>query len=167
MEVLSVYRSAGMSAFKVRQVTREIQGRRVSEALDILNFAPLKAARLVGKTLRSAIANAEHNFELRANDLRVKEAVVGEGRSLKRFKARARGSASPILKRSSHIRIILTDEPGKDDAKAKSKGRSKGKGAKQSSKQTSKSASSKAKSAASPAPAAAPENTAAETPVQS
>jgi large subunit ribosomal protein L22 len=110
MQVTSIYRFARISAFKAREVTREIQGRSASDALDLLTFSPKKAAALVKKTLRSAIANAENNAELKVDTLRVKEAVVGEGPTFKRFRARARGSASPLRKRTSHIRIILSDD---------------------------------------------------------
>lgn len=110
MQVTSTYRFARVSAFKARDVTREIQGRSASDALDVLAFSPKKAAALVQKTLKSAIANAENNAELKVDTLLVKEAVVGEGPTLKRFRARARGGASPILKRTSHIRIVLSDE---------------------------------------------------------
>lgn len=110
MEVRSIYRYARISPFKVREVTREIQGLPVSAALDILAFTPKKAAFLINKTLKSAIANAENNAQLKADGLVVKEAVVGEGPTFKRIMARARGSASRILKRTSHIRIVLSDE---------------------------------------------------------
>jgi large subunit ribosomal protein L22 len=82
----------------------------VSAALDLLAFTPKKAAFLIGKTLKSAIANAENNANLKPDGLVVKEATVGEGPTLKRIMARARGSASRILKRTSHIRIVLSDE---------------------------------------------------------
>jgi large subunit ribosomal protein L22 len=110
MEVRSIYKYARISPFKAREVTREIQGLPVSAALDLLAFTPKKAAFLIGKTLKSAIANAENNANLKPDGLVVKEAVVGEGPTLKRIMARARGSASKILKRTSHIRIVLTDE---------------------------------------------------------
>jgi large subunit ribosomal protein L22 len=110
MQVTSTYRFARISAFKAREVTREIQGRSASDALDVLAFSPKKAAVLVKKTLKSAIANAENNAELKVDTLLVKEAVVGEGPTFKRFRARARGSASPLRKRTSHIRIVLSDE---------------------------------------------------------
>src|ERR1700748_1516710 len=125
MQIRSIYRGAHISAFKCREVTREIQGKPASVALEILTFTPRKAARLIEKTLKSAIANAEHNNRLRPETLVVKEAVVGEGPTAKRFQPKARGSAGPILKRTSHIRIILTDEikiepkrqPRKSDSK--------------------------------------------------
>src|SRR2546427_7476275 len=110
MEVRSIYKYARISPFKVREVTREIQGLPVSAALDVLAFTPKKAAFLINKTLKSAIANAENNANLKADGLVVKEAVVGEGPTFKRIMARARGTASRILKRASHIRIVLTDE---------------------------------------------------------
>ena len=110
MEVRSIYKYARISPFKAREVTREIQGLPVSAALDLLAFTPKKAAFLIGKTLKSAIANAENNANLKPDGLVVKEAVVGEGPTLKRIMARARGSASRIQKRTSHIRIVLSDE---------------------------------------------------------
>src|ERR1044071_3358071 len=110
MQVSSTYRYAKISAFKAREVTRAIQGLPVSAALDLVAFSPKKAAALVNKTLKSAVANAENNANLKVDGLVVKEAVVGEGPTMKRMMARARGSGSRILKRSSHIRIVLTDE---------------------------------------------------------
>jgi len=110
MEVRSIHKYARISAFKVREITREIQGLPVSAALDVLAFTPKKAAFLINKTLKSAIANAENNANLKADGLVVKEAVVGEGPTFKRMMTRARGSGSRILKRTSHIRIVLTDE---------------------------------------------------------
>ena len=110
MQIKSIYRGARISAFKAREVTRAIQGLPVAAALDLLAFTPRKAAGLVAKTLKSAIANAENNANLRAEKLVVQEAVVGEGPTMKRSQPKARGSAGPIRKRTSHIRIILTDE---------------------------------------------------------
>jgi large subunit ribosomal protein L22 len=110
MEVRSIYKYARISPFKAREVTREIQGLPVSAALDLLAFTPKKAAFLIGKTLKSAIANAENNANLKPDGLVVKEAIVGEGPTLKRIMPRARGSANRIQKRTSHIRIVLSDE---------------------------------------------------------
>jgi len=110
MQVRSTYRFARISAFKAREVTREIQGLPASDALNLLRFVPKKAAGLVRKTLASAVANAENNNNLNVENLVVQQAVVGEGPTAKRFQPKARGSAGPILKRTSHIRIILTDE---------------------------------------------------------
>lgn len=110
MLVKAIHRNARISAFKAREVTREIQGLPATDALELLRFVPKKAAGLIRKTLASAVANAENNNNLDVATLVVKEAVVGEAGTLKRFVPKARGSAGPILKRSSHIRIILTDE---------------------------------------------------------
>jgi len=110
MEVRSVYKYARISPKKARDVAREIQGLPVSDAIDTLNFTPKKAAFLIGKTLKSAVANAENNHDLAADSLHVKEANISDGPSFRRYKPRARGSASAIRKRTSHIYIILTDE---------------------------------------------------------
>ena len=127
MEVRSLHRYARISPHKARDVAREIQGMPVSVALDVLSFTPRKAAHLIGKTLKSALANAENNHELPVDGLVVKEAVVDVGPTLKRFKPRARGSAGPIRKRTSHISIVLTDEPvtGKQKQESKKKTESK------------------------------------------
>jgi large subunit ribosomal protein L22 len=110
MQVSSTYRYAKISPFKAREVTRAIQGLPVSAALDLVAFSPKKAAALVSKTLKSAVANAENNANLRVDGLVVKEALVGEGPTLRRMMTRARGSGSTIRRRSSHIHIVLTDE---------------------------------------------------------
>ena len=119
MEVRSTYKYARISPFKVREVTREIQGLPVSAALDVLAFTPKKAALLINKTLKSAIANAENNANLKPDGLVVKEAIVGEGPTFRRVMSRARGSASRVLKRTSHIRIVLSDEIPVETRKAK------------------------------------------------
>jgi len=98
-----------MSPKKVREVARTIQGRKAPEAVDYLTLIPRKSARLLVKTLKSAIANAENNNNLSADSLVVKSAVVENGPVLKRFKAGARGSAMPRRKKMSHIRIVLSD----------------------------------------------------------
>jgi large subunit ribosomal protein L22 len=110
MEVQALTRYARMSPKKVREITRVIQGRPASEALELVRFIPRKSARLVAKTLKSAVANAENNNELSVENLIVKMAVVEQGPVLKRFKAAARGSAAPRRKKMSHIRIVLSDE---------------------------------------------------------
>src|SRR3954447_6310469 len=141
MEVRSIYRYAKISAFKVREVTRAIQGLPVSAALDLVAFSPKKAAGFINKTLKSAVANAENNANLRVDGLVVKEATVGEGPTMKRMMPRARGSGSRILKRTSHIRIILTDEI--EIKKRDKKQGSKKAGAKRASKKTTQSKAAK------------------------
>ena len=99
-----------MSAQKMREVVRQIQGLPALEAEAVLKFVPRKGARLVAKVLHSAIANAENNNKLKPETLRVKEAVAGTATTLKRFTPKARGSAGPILKRRCHIKITLSDK---------------------------------------------------------
>ncbi len=112
MDVTSTYKFARISARKARDVAREIQGLPVSDALDLLTFTPRKGARLFSKTMKTALADAENNFELSVEGLYVKSAVVGEGPTFKRFKARARGSGAAIRKRTSHLTVILSNEGG-------------------------------------------------------
>lgn len=109
MEVRSITKYARVSAKKARDVARAIQGMPVSDALDTLNYTPKKAAFLIGKTLKSALANAENNHDLPGDTLVVKEASICEGPMFRRFKPRARGSASAIRKRTSHIYITLSE----------------------------------------------------------
>lgn len=123
MEVRAIARQQRISPLKAREVAREIQGLTASRALDLLNFVPKKAATLIGKTLKSAVANAEHNNGLEPNTLVVKSAIVTEARSLARITQRAKGSASPIKRRSSHITIVLTDEIPVPEPKVKSASR--------------------------------------------
>jgi large subunit ribosomal protein L22 len=109
MEVQALTRYAHMSPKKMREVARTIQGRKAPEAVDYLTLIPRKSARLIVKTLKSAIANAENNNNLSADDLTVKSAIIENGPVLKRFKAGAKGTAMPRRKKMSHIRIILSD----------------------------------------------------------
>ena len=110
MEVLAITRNVRMSAQKMREVVRQIQGLPALKAQAVLAFVCRKSARVVAKTLRSAIANAENNNGLKVADLTVREAVACTGSSMKRFTPKARGSAGPILKRTCHVRIVLSDQ---------------------------------------------------------
>jgi large subunit ribosomal protein L22 len=131
MQVIATHRYARISAFKAREVSREIQGLPAVDALQQLAFIPKKAAPLIAKTLKSAIANAEHNNNLRPELLVIKEAVIGEAPTIKRVRPKARGSAGPVRKRNSHIRIVLTDEipivRRSDKPKSSGKGKAKAK----------------------------------------
>jgi large subunit ribosomal protein L22 len=109
MEVQALTRNARMSPKKVREVARTIQGRTANDAVEYLTLIPRKSARLIAKTLKSAIANAENNNNLAADTLTVKSAIVENGPVLKRFKAGAKGTAMPRRKKMSHIRIVLSD----------------------------------------------------------
>jgi large subunit ribosomal protein L22 len=110
MEVQAITKNVGMSPQKMREVVRQIQGLMAADALQVLAVVPRKSARVVAKTLQSAIANAENNNSLKPARLRIKEAVAGAAASIKRFTPKARGSAGPIIKRRCHIKIVLTDE---------------------------------------------------------
>ena len=99
-----------MSAQKMREMVRQIQGLPVAQAQAVLKVVPRKSARLVAKTLQSAVANAENNKQARPETLYVKEAVAQTAYTLRRFTPKARGSAGPILKRHSHIKIVVSDE---------------------------------------------------------
>ena len=108
MEVRAVMRYARMSCKKVQDVTRVLVGRKAGEALQMLKFIPRKSARIVAKTLTSAIANAT-NQGMNSEALFVKEAMAEQGIAFKRFIPASKGSAHPIKKRTSHVRVILTD----------------------------------------------------------
>ena len=109
MEVQALTRYTRMSPKKMREVARTIQGRKAPEAVGLLSIIPRKSARLIAKTLKSAIANAENNNNLSADSLTIKFALIENGPVLKRFKAGARGTAMPRRKKMSHIRIVLSD----------------------------------------------------------
>jgi len=109
MEVRAVTRYVRISPRKARLVTELVKGKPVEEALTTLKFVPKKGARLVRKTLRSAVANAEHNPNIDVDTLYVKRIYVDEGPSMKRWRPRAMGRATRILKRSSHITVILDE----------------------------------------------------------
>lgn len=95
---------------KARLVVDTIRGKSVAEAISTLRFANRGAAETVEKVLNSAVANAEHNYDLDAVDLYVKEAYVNEGPTLKRFRPRAQGAASGINKRTSHITVVVAEK---------------------------------------------------------
>ena len=109
MDVQAITKYARMSHQKVSEITRQIRGMSVAHALDVLQFTPRKSARIVLKTLRSAVANAEVNAHLAADTLVVKEAVVGTGPTFKRWKASARGMAAPRLRRTCHVKIVVAE----------------------------------------------------------
>lgn len=109
MEVYAIQKNIPMSAQKMREMVRQIQGLPALQAQAVLKVVPRKSARFVAKTLDSAIANAENNNKLKPETLRVKEAVAGTATSLRRFTPKARGSAGPIIKRRCHVKITLSD----------------------------------------------------------
>ncbi len=120
MEVRAHLRHLRVAPRKVRLVVDLVRGLPVDRAVDQLTILPKGAAQPVLKLLNSAIANAEHNFKLDRKGLRIKSIVANEGPSLKRYQPRAFGRAAEILKRSSHITIILEDQtPPKAGVKPK------------------------------------------------
>jgi large subunit ribosomal protein L22 len=117
MEVHAITKNVRMSPQKMREVVRQIQGLPAPHAQAVLAVVPRKGARIVAKTLKSAIANAEdlksHKQEYRnmnTDRLVIKEAVAQTASIIRRFTPKARGSAGPILKRSCHVKIVLSDE---------------------------------------------------------
>jgi large subunit ribosomal protein L22 len=110
MQVQAITKNIRMSAQKMREVVRQIQGLPALQAQAILAVVPRKSARVVAKTLRSAIANAENNNGVKPETLKVREAVAQTATTLKRFTPKARGSAGPTLKRSCHVKIVVSDE---------------------------------------------------------
>ena len=95
---------------KARLVIDLIRGKSVAEAISILKFTPNKAAGIIEKVLMSAVANAENNFGLEKANLVVSETFANEGPTMKRFRPRAKGSASPINKRTSHITVVVSEK---------------------------------------------------------
>ena len=95
---------------KVRLVVDLIRGKKIGEALAILQHTPKAASPVVEKLLKSAIANAEHNYEMNIEELVVSEAFVNEGATMKRFRPRAQGRASAINKRTSHITVVVAEK---------------------------------------------------------
>lgn len=110
MEVRAIAKDTGISARKVRRLVDMVRGKRVDEALAILRFTPTPTARVVAKVVKSAAANAENNFQMSPDDLKIIKIMADEARTVKRFRPRARGRAAPILKRSSHITVVVTEK---------------------------------------------------------
>jgi large subunit ribosomal protein L22 len=117
MEVQATSYFVRISPIKVRDVARNIRGMKAEEAMNLLRFIPRKSARLLAKTLQSAMANAENNHNLAASSLVVSRLLVDEGPAIKRFKPVSRGSAHRFKKRTTIIKIILS-EPVEEAAKA-------------------------------------------------
>jgi large subunit ribosomal protein L22 len=110
-EVRAIHRFAHISDQKAREVTRVITGMSIPHAINLLNFVPKKAAQLIGKVLRSAVANAENVHQIDPETLYLKSALAEKGPILHRIMPRARGSAGAIRKRMCHLSIILAPKP--------------------------------------------------------
>lgn len=110
METFALMRNAKSSAQKARLVADQVRGLPVERAIKLLTFSPRKAAVLVRKVVESAIANAEHNVGADVDELVVKAICVDEGPAQRRFHARARGRGTRILKRTCHIKVVVSDQ---------------------------------------------------------
>jgi len=109
VEARAIAKYIRISPLKVNYIAKEIRGKNVDEALAILKFTPKKGAKELEKVLKSAIANAENNFDLDRDNLYVKEAYANDGPTMKRWRPRSQGRAYPILKRSSHIGVVVEE----------------------------------------------------------
>ncbi len=112
MEVRAVAKDTGIPASKMRPLVDMVRGKKVDEALTILRFVPTPKAQVVAKVVKSAAANAENNFQMAPSDLKIVSIFADEAPTLKRYRPRARGRASPIRKRSSHITVIVAWQEG-------------------------------------------------------
>ena len=112
MEVRAIAKYVRVSPQKCRLVADQVRRLPVGQALELLQFSPKKAAVPIRKTLESAIANAEHNQGLDIDELRVDTITIDEGPVMKRWRPRAKGRATPIIKRTSHITVRVSDDQG-------------------------------------------------------
>ena len=110
MQVKAVSKYARISPRKVHKIVGAIKGRPVESGLEILKFMPQKAAKLVEKTVRSAVSNADQNPDIDIDLLIIQNVTADQGPTLKRWRARARGRGTRILKRTSHITVTLAEE---------------------------------------------------------
>lgn len=113
MEVRAITKHLSISPQKLRLVCDQVRGMGAEQAKVVLQFMPQKGAEIVSKTLTSAMANAENNFDLNLEDLYVAEIFADEGPRLRRFKAGARGRYKPRVRRTAHLTVILAEREGK------------------------------------------------------
>ena len=112
MEVRAVAKDTGISPRKVRLLIDMVRGKKVDKALTMLQFTPSPSAKVVAKVIKSASANAESVFQMSPADLKIVTIFADEARTLKRFRPRSRGRVSPILKHSSRITVVVTEQEG-------------------------------------------------------
>jgi large subunit ribosomal protein L22 len=112
VEVKAVAKDTGMPAGKIRPLADLVRGKKVDEALTLLRYASSPKARLIAKVVRSAVANAENNFQMEPADLMVVKINIDVARSMRRYRPRSRGRASPIRKNSSHVTVIVAEQEG-------------------------------------------------------
>jgi large subunit ribosomal protein L22 len=111
MQVRAIAKDIGISPRKMRLVTNAVKGKSVIDALAYLQFIPNAGAEPVSKVVASAVANAENNYNLNADDLYILNIVADDSFRIKRVKARSRGQASRILRRFCHVTVIVSDDP--------------------------------------------------------
>lgn len=110
MEVRAVAKNTGISAQKIRLLVDMVRGKKIDDALNILKYTPSPLARVVAKAVKSAAANAENNFQMTPADLKIVTIYADGAKSMKRFRPRARGRSNTIIKRSSHITVVVDEQ---------------------------------------------------------
>src|SRR4030066_2402359 len=110
MKVKAIAKDIGIPPRKVKLIVDMVRGKQVDTALTMLKFVPSPAAQVVAKVIKSAVANAENNYEMTPSDLKIVEILANEGRTGKRYRSQARGRVSPILGRSTHIVVTVSEE---------------------------------------------------------
>jgi large subunit ribosomal protein L22 len=110
MKVKAIAKDVGISPQKVRLAINLVRGKKVGEALTVLSFVSTPTAKAVSKAIKSAMANAENNFQMSPTELRITDIFADKGHTLKRYRPQSRGRVNPILKRSSNITVFVTEE---------------------------------------------------------
>jgi len=110
VQVRAIARNTGVSASKIRPLVDLVRGKPVEEALSLLRFAPSPNARIVAKAVKSAVANAENNYQMSASNLKIVAIFADEAPTLRRYRAAARRRVHPIRRRSSHITVIVDEQ---------------------------------------------------------
>jgi large subunit ribosomal protein L22 len=110
MEVRAITKNTGITPRKARLLVDMVRGKKVEQALDMLRFMPSPSARIVSKVIQSASANAESVYQISTSDLKIVRIYADEAPTMKRYRARARGRAGAILKRSSHITVVVGEQ---------------------------------------------------------
>jgi large subunit ribosomal protein L22 len=110
VEVKAVAKDTGLSTKRMRPLVNLVRGKKVNEALTLLQFTRTPKAKYLAKLVKSAAANAENNFQMDPADLKIVKIFVDEARVLRRYRPRSRGRASPIKKHSSHITVVISEE---------------------------------------------------------
>ena len=108
-EVTAMLKNVGISSKKVDPIIKNLRGKKALEAYEALQFLPKKASIPLAKMIKSAVANAKNNFNMKEDKLVIKEITVSKGQTLKRFRPVSRGTAHQILKRTSHLKVVLEE----------------------------------------------------------